>query len=277
VRKMRHALVGFVGFVGLSLLAAASPAWAGMHYTAVSTTDDQQGHSMKMQVEGWVSGDKAKVVFSQSDNPIMKPGSYLLAKDGGHTLYLVNPEDKTYAVWDLNAMLGVVGGVMNGMGPILKFEFSDPKVEKISEEDGGAIAGVPTRHYKFRTSYSMKMRVFGIGRSSDSVVEQDVWASKRLADPGFGVWLRADPPRTGNAEFDKLMAAETEKSRIEGFPLKMVSVSTTTQKGRQQVGRHTLEVTKLETRSLPSSTFELPAGYQETQVLPTAEHRRGER
>jgi hypothetical protein len=271
VRKMRQTILGL-----LILALAGAPAWAGMHYTAVSNADDSQGRGMKMQVEGWVSGNKAKVVFDQSDHPMMKSGSYLLTKDGGHTLYLVDPQDKTYAAWDLNAMLGVVGGLVNVMGPILKFEFSDPKVERISDEDGGTVAGLSTRHYKSRTSYSMKMKVFGFGSSADSVTDQDIWASRQLSDPAFGVWLRSDPPRTGNAQFDKLVAAEAEKSRIEGFPLKTVSVTTTTQKGKQRTSRSTMEVTKVESRSIPDSTFELPAGYKETQILPTAERGRGE-
>jgi hypothetical protein len=272
MRTMRQTILGLLGLVLLAL-----PAWAGMHYTAVTSTEDQQGHSAKLKAEGWVSGDKAKVVFEQSDHPLMKPGSYLLTKDGAHVLYLVNPEDKTYAVWDVNAMLGALGGLMNGMGPILKLEFSDPKVEKLSEEDGGTLLGLPTRHYKFRTSYGMKMKIFGFGSSADTVVDQDVWASKRLADPGFGVWLRSEPPHTGNSQFDKLVSAEAAKLRLEGFPLKTTTVSTTTQKGKQRVSRSTQEVTQLEARSIPDSTFEVPAGYKETQILPAAEPgRRGE-
>jgi len=271
VQRMRQRVVrvvGVSGLVGLAL-AAAAPAWAGMHYTAASDAEDQRGHAMKMQVEGWVSGGKAKVVFEQSDNPLMKSGSYLLTKDGGHTLYLVNPEDKTYALWDMNAMLGVLGGVMNGMGPFLKFEFSDPKGEQLSEEDGGTVVGLPTRHYKFRTSYSMKMRVLGMGNSADTVTDEDIWATTKLQDPGLGVWLRHDPPKTGNEHFDKLIAAEAQKKRVSGFPLKTVTTTTTTQKrGKQTVTHRTLEVTLLETKSIPDSTFAIPAGYKETQMLP---------
>jgi hypothetical protein len=262
--------------LGLGLALLALPAWAGTHYTAVTTTDTPQGRSMKMQVEGWVSGDKAKVVFTDSDSPIMKSGSYLLTRDGAHTLYIVNPEEKTYAVWDVSAMLGAMGGIMNGLGPIVKMEFSDPKVEKLAEDDGGTLLGLPARHYRFRTSYSAKVKVFGFGSSSDTVTDQDVWASKRLVDPGFGAWLRAEPPHTGNAQFDKLIAAEAGKRQVEGFPLKTVSVSTTTQKGKQRTSRQTMEVTKLESRAVPDSTFELPSDYKETQILPAEGRGRGQ-
>jgi hypothetical protein len=117
----------------------------------------------------------------------------------------------------------------------------------------------------------MKIKVLGMGQASNVVSEQEIWATDKLKDVGLGVWLRADPPRTGNANFDKLVA--TEASQVSGFPLKTVTVSTTTSnKGKQQVSRTSTEVTELDaSAAVPDSTFEIPAGYEETQVMPTAQ------
>jgi hypothetical protein len=258
--------------LGAALFVAAVPAFAGIHYKSTTKSDDARGHSSEVQVEGWVAGDKARVEFKDSTNPspATKKGTYLLTKDGGKTLYLVNPEEKTYAVWDLNAMLGAVGTVMNGMGPLLKIQFSEPKVEKIADEDGGTVAGVPAHHTKYRTSYTTTVKVLGMGRSSAVVSEQDFWTSTKLVDPGMGVWLRAGPPRTGNADFDRLLTAE--KYKLQGYPLKMVTVTTNTdsKNGRATTSRSTMEVTQLDTSAtVPAGSFELPAGYKETQLLPT--------
>ncbi|HEX9944675.1 MAG TPA: hypothetical protein VGG03_21910, partial [Thermoanaerobaculia bacterium] len=176
-------------------LLAAMPSLAGIHYKSVTKTQDAAEKTSEIQAEGWVAGDKAKVAFVESSgNPMAQEGTYILTKDGGKTLYLVNPEEKTYAEWNLQGMLGAVGAVMNGLGPLLKIQFSEPKVEKVSEEDGGLVAGLPTRHYKVRTSYTMSVRVFGMGNTSDVVSEQDIWATTKLSDVGLGVWLRAEPP-----------------------------------------------------------------------------------
>jgi Domain of unknown function (DUF4412) len=252
-------------------LAAAVPCSAGIHYKAVTKTEaDAQRGSGDIQAEGWVSGDNAKVAFVESSgNPVLKQGMYMITKDGGKTLYLVNPEEKTYAEWSLQGLLGTVGAVMNGLGPLLKIQFSPPKVEKILEEDGGMVAGLPTRHYKLRTSYTMTVRVIGIGNTTDVVSDQDVWTTTKLQDVGLGVWLRAEPPRTGNQEFDKLLAAEAVK--FEGFPLKMVSVNTSTSKkgNRTQTTRSTMEVTQLDaSAAVPASAFEIPAGYERTEIMP---------
>lgn len=257
---------------------AALPSFAGIHYKAVTKTEDATNQAGDIAVEGWVAGDKAKVEFEEANknNPMAKKGAYLITKDGGRTIYFVDPSEKTYAEWDLQAMMGMVGSVMQGMGPLLKVEFTDPKVEKLLEENGGTISGLPTTHYRYRTSYNMKIKVMGMGQEANVVTEQDVWATDKLQDVGLGIWLRNEPPRTGNANFDKLIAGEMERAK--GFPLKTVTVSTTTQKkGKQTVTRSTMEVTQLDTSAdVPASSFEIPAGYQETQLLPTAEAGEGE-
>jgi hypothetical protein len=123
----------------------------------------------------------------------------------------------------------------------------------------------------------MKIRVLGMGNEASVVTDQDIWATDRLQDVALGIWLRSDPPRTGNEQFDKLIAAEAGKTQ--GFPLKTVTVSTSTQKkgNKQTVTRSTMEVTQLDTNaSVPGSSFEIPGGYKETQLLPTAEEGEGE-
>jgi len=52
-------------------------------------------------------------------------------------------------------MLGTAGAVMNGMGAMVKMDFSTPKVEKLADEDGGTLLGLPTRHVRYRTSYTL--------------------------------------------------------------------------------------------------------------------------
>ena len=255
-----------------ALFAAAMPAMAGIHYQATTKTE-AQSRSSEMRVEGWAAGDKAKVEFKESTdgNPVTQKGTYLVSKDGGKTLYLVNPEEKTYAVWDLRGMLGAAGAVMNGVGSLLKVQFSEPKVEKLAEDDGGTLLGMPTRHYKYRTSYTMTMKVLGMGNVSDVVTEQEFWTTTKLGDAGLGVWLRSEPPRTGNAELDKLLTAERYK--MQGFPLKTVTVTSSTDKkrGRMNTSRSTMEVTQLDaSASVPATAFEIPAGYKETQLLPAA-------
>jgi Domain of unknown function (DUF4412) len=276
---MRQRFFSILALALLAILTAAAPAVAGVHYKSTTHTESSAGARAggDIEVEGWVSGEKARIEFRESaGNPMTKAGSYLITKDGGKTVYLVDPEEKTYAVWDLKAMMGMVGGVMNGAGPLLHLEFTDPKVEKTLDEDGGTVAGLPTRHTHYRTSYSMTIKVLGMGNTADVLTDQDIWSTQRLSDVALGVWLRSEPPRTGNEQLDKLIAAGMAKAQ--GFPLKMVTVTTNTshKKGKQTTTRSTMEVTELDTSAkVADASFEIPSGYQETQLMPGAQE--GER
>jgi hypothetical protein len=102
-------------------------------------------------------------------------------------------------------------------------------------------------------------------RQSSTETVQDLWTTKAFEDAGLGVWLRTEPPATGLEDLDRLITAEMDK--VEGFPLKTVSVATTTgQKGKQQTVRTETVVSELEEVSVPAGTFEIPAGYERTEM-----------
>lgn len=249
------------------LLAVAAPASAGIHYQAATTTSPQRGKPQVVEVEAWVDGSRAKVVFRESDQPLLEKGAYLLTQDGGKTLFLVDPEKKTYTEWDLQAMLGVLGGIMEGMQGIMSLEFSDVKVEELEQGAGGELLGYPVTHAKYRTTYTTSIKVLGMTRQSTTETIQEVWTTEAFGDPALGVWLRAEPPTTGMKDLDALIAAEMDK--VQGFPLKSVSVSTTTgQKGKRESSARTeTVVTELEETSVPAGTFEIPAGYTQTEMI----------
>lgn len=247
-------------------LAAAAPALAGIHYQAETTTSPEGQKPQVIRVEGWVDGGKAKVLFSESDQPMLSEGAYLLTQDGGKTVLLVDPEEKTITEWDLQAMLGMVGGIVQGMQGIMNLEFSDVKVEELEQGSGGELLGYPVAHAKHRTTYTTSIKVLGMKRASTTETVQEVWTTDAFGDPALGIWLRSEPPTTGIEDLDALIAAEMEK--VEGFPLKTVSVSTTTgQKGkRESTTRSQTAVTLLEEVAVPEATFELPAGYERVSL-----------
>jgi hypothetical protein len=263
---IRAALVGAVLACGMF----AAPAFAGLHYTSVTETTPPQGKAQTLRAEGWVDGDKAKVAFTESGNPMLGEGNYLLTTDGGKTLVLVNPKEKTYAPFDLSQMMGAAGAMLKGMGSMVKMSFTNQKVEKLVEEPGPAILGYDTTHYRFKTSYDSEIKVMGMGNSSHHETIGDTWTTPKLTDGGLHAWLRREPPRTGIADLDQMIANDMKKG-ITGVPLKMSSVTTSTdQKGRETKSSTTMEVTSMKTEAVPAATFEIPAGYGETQLAPAA-------
>jgi hypothetical protein len=254
-----------VTIIGLCLVCAM-PALAGIHYKSRSHQEGKgASKQMDMTVEGWVDGDNAKILFTESKNDLMGKGSYLVTTDGGKILYLVDPKEKTYTEWDLNAMMNMLGTVMESMGGMIQMEFSDPEVEKLLEESGGTLLGLPTTHYRYRTAYDMEMKIMGMKRSQSFETLQDIWSTEDLADPALGVWLKRDPPSMGNVGIEKVI--EAEMSKMKGFPLKTVQETITTgQKGKQQTTTTTTEVYELNQTTISPDTFEIPADYERREM-----------
>lgn len=250
------------------LLAWAAPLQAGIYYESVTTGERPRD---TVRVKGWVEGAGAKIEFGDGmDRSLLPKGSYLVTKDGGRTLFLVNPEEETYSRWDLEAVLQTFGQVMEAMGPMMDISIDDPQVELVGREPGGTLVGLPTTLYRYRTSYDFNIKVMGMKRGNHIEMDQQIWATDAVDASGLGVWLRADRP-TGFEGLDELLHAEMEK--VQGFPLKTVTVTTTTNKKGKKADttRSTMEVTVLDrNRDIPASTFEVPAGYQETEMMPMA-------
>jgi hypothetical protein len=248
-------------------VAFAAQSFAGVVLVAKTTAEGGKGVDQQNSVvKTWVSGDSGKTLFENSGNRLMSKGTYIITKDGGKSMYLVNPEDKTYMKWDLDSLMGMAGGAMK----MMNMKFTDPKVEALGEEPDGLIAGIPTVHYRFRTSYTMSMSFMIMKKKVKVVKEEEIWAAPKLVDAALGIWLRKTPPKTGNEDLDGLIRAEMGK--VQGFPLKRTTVTTNTdEKGKVETNKVSMEVTELQMVPVPDSTFEIPQGYKETSMTGTEE------
>jgi hypothetical protein len=250
----------------LILLVLTACSHAGYSFKSVTTAQGGQGaESQNAVVQSLVEGPQARVEFVESRNEMMKKGNYVLTQDAGKTMYMVDPGDKTYMKWDIEAMMGAAGDVMKMMGGMVQMEFSEPKIEKLADEAGPALLGYPTRHYKFRTTFSTTMTVMGRKNSTTTVKEEEIWATPAITDSGMGAWLRKSPPKSGNEQLDKMIRAEMNK--IAGFPLKQIMVNSTTDaNGKAKTHTTTMEVTELKKVSVPASAFVLPPDYTEQKM-----------
>ncbi len=252
--------------LALIVSVCVSPCFAGISYTATVQGDAPAGAKAAAQdgtINGWASGQNGKVEFIGNANPMMPSGSYLITRDGAQNLVLVDPTRKTYSKFSVQAMLDATGGMMQGMKSMMKMQFESPKIEKLLEESGGLVAGLPTRHYKYRTTYTVDIDYMGHHRTV-TVLEEDIWATTKALDPAMGIWLKKQPTKTGDEELDAMIAAEMNK--VPGFPLKRISVTMTESEGKRQTFRNRMEVTRLTVKPVPLSTFQIPAGYKEQPV-----------
>ena len=251
----------------LLCLTASLSVFSGYHYTAETTMNDPANKNKNtLLVESWIEGLNAKIEFKENDNPMAKPGTYMITNDGGKTLYLVNPEDQTYMEWDMNQLLSLAGA----MGGMVKIQFDNLKTEQLETSEGDRIHGFDTTRYKHRTSYDLNMKIMGMRRIHTVITEQEAWVTDKLTDMALGVWLRNTPPSTGDEELDKLIKAEM--SKIKGFPLR-TKIKTITQQWnkkrtkmkREQTSYSDMTVKTFEKTSIDKSTFKIPEDYTRTE------------
>lgn len=246
-----------------AMVGVSASALAGWQYTAVTRSEGQGRQSAAdSKVKALVDGDRTRVEFLESGNPMMKGGCMLVTKDGGKNTYLVDPEKKTYSKWDMPAMMNMASSTMKMMG----MKVSDLKTEKLLEEDGGKVAGFPTKHYRFRTTYQMEMNYMGMRNATSFSREQDVWASTEVPGTAFGFWLKKDEFKTGDEQMDSMIQAGLDQ--VKGVMLKQVSTqSSKNAQGQTQVTTVTMEVSDVKEASPAASVFELPDGYRETSLF----------
>lgn len=249
------------------MIVHAVTAQAGWQYTAVKYGEGMPGMPAGQDtVKAWVDGAKARVEMAEGGNPMMKAGTYLLTTDGGKNITLVNPRERTYSKMDMEALLGGAAGMMKMMQGMITF--ADHKVDTLLKEAGPPIAGLPTRHIRLRTSYTMVVAMFGQNQKSRIVTDEDIWVCEKLTDAGLTLWMGNQDIKTGNADLDRLI--EAEKAKVKGFPLKRITVTTTIDgSGRKTVSKMTLEITDIKKTKPAASLFAMPQGYRKTSIFPT--------
>lgn len=269
-----------------SLLATSAPAAAGIVMKQVTRTEGEGAQAMNMTTRISIDTGGARIEFLDSSNPMMPAGSYMLIRPDDDGMVLVNPEKKTYTIFDIGALMQSMSAVTaqsqqaqteSGM----ETKTAKPIVEKLLEEDGGTLLGYRTKHFRWRTQTSMTMELpMGMSMGADTDATEDVWVADITIDPKIlRNFERFADSLNLSEEIQELVAAEKVKQK--GIPLKQVVVSTTrttgggmmaammkkaNKEGEKPVKRIT-EVVELSEEKVPASVFAIPAGYTETELL----------
>jgi hypothetical protein len=244
----------------LLFLLTTIPSFAGITYTAETRTilGAKNGNG-DFCVQGWVSGNRARMEFLQSQLPELETGTYFVSSNGGDNVFFVNPKNKTFEVWDINAMISNMADMMRSMRGEMRVRFEEPKVEKLLEEDGPKIDGMPTRHYRFRTSYRASIDMYDV-QTISTVTEEDIWTTTAIREPGVKIFLDRRMS-SGDEQLDRIL--DKEMSKVAGFPLRRLT--STRQETKKQVTETRAEMNVVDVRelSVPDSIFEVPKGFTE--------------
>jgi Domain of unknown function (DUF4412) len=212
-----------------------------------------------MKVQAWIEGQRARMDFIESALPQLESGTYLVSSDGGDTAFYIDPRSKTFERWDISNMIANMADVMRAMRSQMKVRFDEPKVEKLLEENGPRMHGMPTRHYRYRTSYTAHIDMAGAETISTEMVE-DIWTTTAISEPGL-LDLLNKRPSSGDEQLDRIIQKEMDK--VPGFPLRRVTSTRTDTKNQTNESRTEMEITELKKADIVNSWFQVPKGYKE--------------
>ena len=287
----------------LPLAALAWPATAAVTMKEHRVTEGKGG-AQQETVEIVSDGDRAKLTFVESNNPMMSSGSYILT--GPESTFLVFPDRKAYMRIDM-AEIAAIGqtasqmqqqvheqgaqhGEAGGVKTVSSFSF-----KPLVDEAGPAMLGMPTRHYKFELAYKVSETVpANPGLSTDHTVQrtEEFWATDAihvdlsptarngLASMGGGDNSASDEslPQVGDAFKTMREKGVRLKSNVDvvtsgglggtGVMGTMLKIQTL---GMAHSGKlehkESTEVLAFQQGAVPKGTFDLPKGYAEQSLM----------
>ncbi len=270
--------IGPVVAVILLTSASAEAGWSFRQTIRNSGARDMPVADSELRIA--TEGGDARIEFEGGDdNPMFGPGSYMLLRAAAPKgFFLVDPVRKTFSKFDVEGLAQAVapaGDAAAGAG--MQMKVSDAKVEMLLEEPGGELQGLPTTHYRYRKSYTMTMEMATMKMVTAHDIVEDVWLTTalELGDASLGEVMHKIGGSGAATELDKLSALEREKAR--GFALKSVTVDHSKPQGKGMMARMmggkeetvttTAEVLELKQVEIPATSFAIPAGYAERQMM----------
>lgn len=256
---------------------------------------ETKGEGTQTQVvESIFEGNNARVSFLEGADPMMGAGGYMLIR--GSSIYMVNPSQRTYLRMDEAEMRAMSEQAQQSQrraeeasGAGGKTELKNFELQSLLDEEGPAMLGYPTRHYKYRLKYKLSKPIPGQGggMTMDTTVDRtdEFWATAGLKLEGpKGIGLDRASEEDGDMPREVMDAEATMDGK--GFKLKstsdleevssmggamgmMARLATAGMGGSSDKvkSRSTSEVLEIRDASVPKGTFDLPAGYKETSMM----------
>ncbi len=216
-----------------ALLLSAGPTLAQfegvLEMKMTMATKDGEGGTMNVAVAK--AGTRSEVNMQMGP---MGVKMVMLQKNATpEVLYQIDDANKAYSEIDLAKMRELAG------------QHSDTHkytVEKLGQE---SILGYKTQHVKVKDKTA----------EADTGMTTELWIAKDLLD--YETFSRLQAQR-GKAAGQEALVKALKDAGADGMPLKSVM---TTEDG----SKVTMEVVKVDKKSLPASTFEIPAGYKTSE------------
>lgn len=201
-------------------------------------------------------------------SPVRNTGSVMLMHGADRKMFSLDPAKKEYWEIDLTKMQSQLTTMLKSM-PGLEMKFSDMRADVKDLGDGEPVLGHPTRHYQMTMTMTMNALMLADTMSVSMKNSSETWFAKDLpvedntmaADTSVLTQFRDLIPGLNAGKFREQLA---KLPRL--VPLKSVSTSSSSFGPVDMVIKVTQLATRVEKRSVPTSTFEVPADYKKVDM-----------
>ena len=258
---MRRVMLGVV----VLLVAVNATAAIEYEFHQISHSDLENVQPTDFTGRAVIDGDKSRVEFVNGSG--YPNGTYLISTNGSRTMTFVDPSKKSYL--DVNA-----SSVATALGAA-KLSIANKKVDLAQMEDHPIIAGLPTDHYRLSLTYDITLALGTLTLTQTVHAIEDKFVTGAFGDVS-ATYLASGALKTGNADIDDIV--DIENSRVKGFPLKQVTMTSTTNNS-QQVANSPLKVSRTITTtreitvtsiqpkaSVPMALFMVPVGFHKADT-----------
>src|SRR5262245_52415119 len=223
---------------------------SGSSFAGVAFTVQMSRPQGTSTYKTWTEGKSLKAIVEASDDSDLSKGNFVISRDGGATWIAASARWKRYLELSPEELRERLGSHSKELGTRLE----SLTVQKVAEQDGGPVAGYPTRRYTVRVYATMRTRRFWRDVSSRMVVTENIWMAQSVPTPKpeLGMIMQES---TGALEVDRALAKRDAK----GFPMKRVVEIVV---DGETIATSCVEVKSLTQTTVADSVFAIPANYK---------------
>jgi hypothetical protein len=216
------------------------------------------------------SGDRGRVDVQRSGGDGSR--DYLLLGDGGRSVTIVNPRERSYSSTSAHAFERIVSTAMGAVQVAMSNRLSDVRIHAERLGAGDTIAGYPTQRYRLTQEYTTHLSVMGVDADPEyHVVITDYWAAPGLTLMRNPLVEMLATTETVMAQTDRAFVERSAAARdalFKGMPLRMIVAARSTgggeKHGHDEPARLTVEVSRVVRGPVARAALDLPRGYRAT-------------
>jgi hypothetical protein len=226
----------------------AMPARAGLTYELRSVTRGVTETTLVARVA--VDGANFRLDFLRGDDLVFRTGSFIVSRDGGTTLTVVDPHAKTYYDVRADQLTGTLSSLLGGT---VTARVANAKSARRAAGSGPPLEGYATRREIVESSYDLVVDVMGQELTLPVRTKSESWTTDRIAPQYMNFLQLGELDRLAGAQRTAFPLREVTTLTIAGGPFGRMTTTTTT------------TISRIAAKTVAPADLAVPSGYRKVK------------